>query len=548
MQCWKILHFSILGLSGIVLIAEDSGQNPWPVNSVEEDPVFITPDPVPTQESSSLEEIEKRSLQILEERGGEPEAVPAMESLQKRQDALSRIDELVSQLRASRLEEESAGMLANALPLDDSVVPEPEPEPAVESAEVTATGQEPPEPISGDVMTSGRIQNAVTGRRIREPETDEAVINTHGAEGRKSWQEVRNIDKASFYHSQGEYRLAERTFVEVLESTAPNYEKIRALEELAEVYVDMGRLTMAVDTLENLLRRFPEIEHKPEVYYRLGGLYRQMGLMEESIGMYYRVLNAIVVTGDSSLNKFLGVARKAQFEIARSHYDEGEFEQAFLLFNRINLLELGSTDRETVLYYKVLASLKAGHHQQGLNFIRRFIGDYPQSEYVHEMLYLEAQVLYQLNRKEASGQSLLRLLRESGLPGEDATGERMYWRQEAGNELANRFFKDGEFLVALRIYQGMVQLSEDPEWQLPVLYQVGICFEKLAMFDRAEQTYRYIEQELVQLETVPAQTLEKLKESVQWRMQVLEWRKEVGAELEDLVEQPESIASSQNPF
>ena len=46
----------------------------------------------------------------------------------------------------------------------------------------------------------------------------------------------------------------------------------------------------------------------------------------------------------------------------------------------------------------------------------------------------------------------------------------------------------------------MVELSEQPSWRIPVIYQIALCFEKMAMHKRAQESYLFIEQKMKPLD------------------------------------------------
>jgi len=346
-----------------------------------------------------------------------------------------------------------------------------------------------------------------------------------GVDDARYWGSVHPLEKAEFFAQNGDLKLAEKTYVQYLESALPMAEKKKALLALAEIYVRMGMPTKAVHQLESCLRNFPEAEERPKTLFRLGEVYAQMGLKDEAETVFYRVLNSIVVTGEENLKRYLGMARRAQFEIARLHYQDEEYERAFLLFDRIDLLELSPGDRETVHYYKSYSALKAGHHQRSLDLMEEFAKAFPASAYLPEIMYLKAEVLYKMDRPEASTEQLLRLLKAVGPESEDASKKWNFWRKQAGNRLANRHYEAGEFLVAVRIYQGMVGLDESPDWQLPIIYQIGLAFENAGRFERARESYRYVIQEISELtEEARSGPLKTLLSHAEWRRQLIGWR------------------------
>ncbi|HKJ89746.1 MAG TPA: tetratricopeptide repeat protein [Oceanipulchritudo sp.] len=364
-----------------------------------------------------------------------------------------------------------------------------------------------------------------TAEGVEEAES-EVTSPVHGEEGRAPWGSAGPLEKAAFFHEQKDYRLAEKTYVEFLESPVPMEEKKEALLALAEVYFDMGMLAKAVNTLENCLSTYPKIEERPKVLFRLGQVYRELGLKDEAIAVFYRVLNSIVVTGEENLERYMGLARLSQFEIARIHFNFEDFERAYLLFDRIDLLKLEPADRETVLYYKAVSSLKANGHEQALKLLNEFVDEFPKSEYLPEMYYLKAEVLQRLDRLEASADELVRLLEAVGPPGDTSSTQWNFWRKQAGNRLANRFYAEGDYRFAIRIYQGMVGLEDDPAWQLPIIYQIGLAAENADLLERALESYSYIIQEMESLPDGASypEDLGTILENARWRQDLVGWR------------------------
>lgn len=130
----------------------------------------------------------------------------------------------------------------------------------------------------------------------------------------------------------------------------------------------------------------------------------------------------------------------------------------------------------------------------------------------------------------------MRLLEMVGPPEKDSSKRSLFWRQQAGNRLANRYYDDGNFILALRIYQGMAAIDSKPSWQLPVIYQIGLCFEKLSMNERAIESYMYINDQLEKhVDTTDFPSLANLGESASWRLELLSWKGELGAKVDQLV-------------
>jgi tetratricopeptide (TPR) repeat protein len=102
-----------------------------------------------------------------------------------------------------------------------------------------------------------------------------------------------------------------------------------------------------------------------------------------------------------------------------------------------------------------------------------------------------------------------------------------------GNELANEFYKKGDFRSALAIYQSLAKYSEAPEWRWPAVHQIGLCFEHLGLPERAIMAY----QEILEPNGAPADEtllsdrMKSLHEMAKWRLEHLQWEDDLVARL-----------------
>jgi tetratricopeptide (TPR) repeat protein len=348
------------------------------------------------------------------------------------------------------------------------------------------------------------------------------------------------LEKARYYAKGESYNLAEKAYLELVQDGEEGYIVQSALLELSEVYYEQGEYMKAVDTLDRSLTVFPNLAGDAKNIYRLGEFYRAAGLHEKAVSVFYRVINMIIMRGSEQMEVYFPVARMAQFQIARANYESGNFEEAYAAFDRIEVLELSRENREVVLYYKILSAMKAGEAEAGEAMVEDFSREFPESDYLPELVYLRAEVLMALGRSEEATDQLVRILETFEAKSFSGSGELRFWKQQAGNRLANRYYAEGDYAVALRIYQGLVGLSEDPAWQLPVIYQMGLCFEKLGRYERAQESYTYVLEDLAQLSDAQlSRALRQLQESATWRTQVVEWRQTAESDASALLNQGE---------
>ena len=69
-----------------------------------------------------------------------------------------------------------------------------------------------------------------------------------------------------------------------------------------------------------------------------------------------------------------------------------------------------------------------------------------------------------------------------------------FWKKKTGNYLANKFFENAEYYNAYRVYSNLRKIDSSASWQVPVLYQIALCQEKLGNYVQAMDTYTSIEE------------------------------------------------------
>ena len=239
-------------------------------------------------------------------------------------------------------------------------------------------------------------------------------------------------------------------------------------------------------------------------------------------------------------------SNQAMFEIAETFMDSEDYDNAIKFFDRLLRLEqMVDSDRSVVRFKKGLAHYRRAsenlkkeermlrlppeqREEKEINFdqtpradfakvkeaLRGYGTLYPESPYVPEAHYLLALTYEQLNQDEQSVAELLKLLKEADFnPELIASRERSrtlrdqdqlalsrlkniwnFWKKKTGNYLANKFFEDNEYFNAYRIYNALRDVDRSPSWQIPILYQIALCEEKLGNYVQAMETYTSIEE------------------------------------------------------
>lgn len=250
--------------------------------------------------------------------------------------------------------------------------------------------------------------------------------------------------------------------------------------------------------------------------------------------------------GESFESRMDAESNQAMFEIAETFMDSEDYDNAIKFFDRLLRLEqMVDSDRSVVRFKKGVAHYRRAREnltkeernlrlppeqrqEREVNFdetpradfakvkesLRGYGTLYPQSPYVPEAHYLLALTYEQLNQDEESVAELLKLLKEADFNPEliisreksrtlrdrdqlalnKLKGVWNFWKKKTGNYLANKFFEDNEYFNAYRIYTALRDVDRSPSWQLPILYQIALCEEKLGNYVQAMETYTSIEE------------------------------------------------------
>ena len=227
------------------------------------------------------------------------------------------------------------------------------------------------------------------------------------------------------------------------------------------------------------------------------------------------------------------LAKTAQFEIAETHFQAGDFGEANKFYTRLRLLDLAPADRARA-HFKAGYSLRLqGDLEGAITSLRAYIEQWPEDENVPEARYLIAVTLRELKRPQEAFAATLELLRAEKTRVSADPKRWAYWQRRTGNQLANDFFESGDTLNARAIYAGLLELSPEPAWRLPITYQLALCYERLGINDRARTAYQTI---VDAAGPQPAPEFLELVTMSRWRIDHLEWRERVGQQVSTMFE------------
>jgi tetratricopeptide (TPR) repeat protein len=347
------------------------------------------------------------------------------------------------------------------------------------------------------------------------------LIVAHNAANRRAWND------------------AEAAYHKILVLPVPDAAKHDALLEMGRMFEIAKAYAKAAMVYEGFLERFRDDPAAADVSIRLGRACRELGAFQTALEKFYNALHSSLrVTGDNAVAAQRQLALKAQFEIAETHFAKGDYAEAKRFFARLLLLDMTAEDRELVEFRLAATNGLLGDPGEAAALARGFLNDHADSERSADAHYLLAQSLQKLGRSDEAAKETLKLLKIEK-PREKETPEVWRrWKMKTGAELASALYEKGDAMNALTIYQRLADLDARPEWRWPIVYQIGLCFERLRLTQRALEAYAYLANGELPKTADKDSTiadLPALKEMAQWKMEYVRWAADVDHSLSKIL-------------
>lgn len=348
---------------------------------------------------------------------------------------------------------------------------------------------------------------------------------------------------------EGNYDLAEQFYERGLNLQLPTEKKRDLLLQMADGYRTRRSITKAITVYERFCSLFPLDPEKSAVLLKIGRLYREVGAYKLALDRFYNVLQSVLRVPDGNPAAYRADALTAQFEIAETYFIAGDYPQASKFYKLIKLLDLAPEDLEKVSFKSLYSEYLQDHRDTTIAQAKDFVKNFPNSPQMPEVRFILAKTLKAENRTEEAVAQVMALLKEGKNAASKNPEAWAYWQKRAGNQIANEFYIQGDFLSALSIYQALAKLSDAPDWQWPVVFQMGLCFERLRHTPRAIDAFQYIVKEYGKqpADAAVSEHLVTLKQAAEWHIEQLTWKQGTEEQLRGLlspVDLPQVIQTS----
>lgn len=357
--------------------------------------------------------------------------------------------------------------------------------------------------------SDGKLERLDIGTNLVIAKPRKKEMTAENAQTRLELSRKQRLEKS--------YEAAERNLMDILNTTSAVEFQRLALLELAYVAQDAKQLTKAQHFFSEYARRFAQDSTIPEVLLRQGLLYREMGATDMAISKFFSVMSSALNLKLGEMEYYQLLVLQAQSEIAETHYQQGNYVEAEDFLHRLLKLDHPQLNKPLIESKLLRAISKQGRRVETIAQARNFLRQYPTSSDVAEVRFLLADALKKSGQNREAMREVLILLEGEEQLAQSNPENWEQWKQRAGNDIANQLYQEGDFVNALAIYNSLAQSSQGSEWQLSVLYQIGLIYERLRQSEKAIQQYQQIADRAQQLTNALPPNVTTVIEMANWR-------------------------------
>jgi tetratricopeptide (TPR) repeat protein len=355
--------------------------------------------------------------------------------------------------------------------------------------------------------------------------TSNLLVGVHEDSTEISLEEQRQtlFNMARMHHAQKNYEQATQFYELLLNSEASAAMKQYALVDMAVMAQEQDELSKAVQILAQYVRKYPEDPGVPEVLLRQGMLYRQMGAPMLALAKFYNVMTTSLTLKKGHLEYYQRLVLLAQTEIAETSYANGKFSEAADFFTRLLKQEAPELNQVQIRYKLIRSLAGANQKNEAIAQARAFLERHAGVVEEPEVRFVLIDCLKQTGQKQEALKQVLLLMGAEKELAAKFPDRWLYWQQRAGNEIGNQLYQEADYMNALEIYTSLAGVNKDPRWELPVLYQIGLVYERLQQPQKAVETYQRIITRQKELASDAPSGVKTVLDMAIWRHDFINW-------------------------
>jgi len=334
---------------------------------------------------------------------------------------------------------------------------------------------------------------------------------------------IAEIEYARRFRAEHDSPQAYTVLASLLKSQAPEAHKQAALLEMALTAIEEDALPKAQQILAQYAQRYADDPHIPEILLCQGQVYRRMGANRMALAKFYAVMTTVLNLSTDRMQDYRRLVTEAQTEIAETYYEQGDFAEASDLLLRLLRQDSRQVDKIQSEFKLIRCLNKLNRHPEVIVQAKDFLAQAVTVPERVEVRFYLIHSLQQAGRTQEAMEQLLEMLQMK--PGDTTLDLKSWrsWQQRAGNDIGNQLYVEGDYLHALTVYHSLLQLDDTHTWRFPLLYQIGLIYERLGQPQKASEIYSQIVETKMSPTEKSSLSLKLIADMAQWRIDHLAW-------------------------
>ena len=341
-----------------------------------------------------------------------------------------------------------------------------------------------------------------------------------------------------------DYERAINFFSTLIYEQPPAMFRRKAFLQLALVAENQGYQDRALQIYSQYLDLFPDDHNRALVNLKMGDLLREMGALDQAIEHFHIVISTTTrMKGvqDNYQPVVQRMALKAKIEIARTYFQDLEFEKAGRLYKRLLSQQHGESKfvavDEPLVRFAVINSYFRGENwekviEEGIDFL----GLHRDHSKVPEIRFLMAKAFLNENKgREDDAAYQFKAIMESTTRfqlEDPMTWQKLKW--QIGKEMGRAFKEKKRPDLELEVYQGLMDTISDMNLvdRVDFLYRTATLEESLGYKQKALELYQKIIELTKSVGDGDTDSREaKIRQMALWKADLLKWLLQIGKAL-----------------
>lgn len=344
------------------------------------------------------------------------------------------------------------------------------------------------------------------------------------------WMAFKN---ENFFQSEKEWQKA-------IEFLLPKKLNQILIKHLCKIYKTLNSKTLYL-MYEKYVETYSKATDTPRVHLSLANFYLNCQAYERALYHFYKILNYALCLEETNISNYETCIIWAQLGIAQTYLEQKQYDKAYEFFTKIHLKDFEPSTALEVLFKEGVCAYYSNHFNKAESLLKNYCSQNPHTAHLSEAYYYLIHCYKQMNDKEHLLNTLFELLK---IGQEKRVNRDDYWetwdkyQMQSAKEIAQDFYTEGKLVDAIKLYQVLVDMRTTPEWQWPILCQLGLCYERLGLSIKSKAAYELIAntQEMWNEKTIDwSEDLRNYQLQAKWHLEQLEIYEKIKLNFEQLV-------------